>query len=399
MDFFKQAAEKHNELLFTEYHIIVENGTKNYLFTICFSSKEFKHPLGLHKLSDIDLHAWGSKKILDKVLDDEINIDEIYKSKSFADMSNSLKRIYEYPYTTDYLDKVDTLYIWDGKKVGSTIEANILVQVPSSLYINEKNHLFFTEISDVKPVDQIIKFENRIDLSSIKVHKQNGLTLKSQFSSSNDYTLDRVKKQQPKLIPLKILYKEKIEVFYQGKEKVEKNYIRLLCDKHFEIQMQKKGCFFPPQSSNIMQVTYNTTSQGNINLFSSGVAVAQHQRLSLKDAFTSLLNNWAEKIKASVEERRQELRNTKQEITDLKEAIAKRDEQLAEKNNEIANLKEERAKLTDQLEKQKQFVTTTAKPTRSFSQNLDDFAKRVRAENAAKSQAKPNHTHPTDKKR
>ena len=163
--------------------------------------------------------------------------------------------------------------------------------------------------------------------------------------------------------------------------------------------MQKKGCFFPPQSSNIMQVTYNTTSQGNINLFSSGVAVAQHQRLSLKDAFTSLLNNWAEKIKASVEERRQELRNTKQEITDLKEAIAKRDEQLAEKNNEIANLKEERAKLTDQLEKQKQFVTTTAKPTRSFSQNLDDFAKRVRAENAAKSQAKPNHTHPTDKKR
>lgn len=105
------------------------------------------------------------------------------------------------------------------------------------------------------------------------------------------------------------------------------------------------------------------------------------------------------KIKASVEERRQELRNTKQEITDLKEAIAKRYEQLAEKNNEIANLKEERAELTDQLEKQKQLVTTTAKPTRSFSQNLDDFAKRVRAENAAKSQAKPNHTHPTDKKR
>ncbi len=94
---------------------------------------------------------------------------------------------------------------------------------------------------------------------------------------------------------------------------------------------------------------------------SGNVAVLSKPRFSFGQALANLINGWSEKIKAGVEERRQELRNAKQEITDLKEAIAKRDEQLAEKNNEIANLKEERAKLTDQLEKQKQLVTTTAK--------------------------------------
>ena len=139
---------------------------------------------------------------------------------------------------------------------------------------------------------------------------------------------------------------------------------------------------------------------GDKGIINSGdVAVLSQPRFSFGQALANLINGWAEKIKASVEERRQELRNAKQEITDLKEAIAKRDEQLAEKDDEISNLKKEYADLSDQLEKQKQLVTTTAKPSRSFAQNLDDFSKRVRAENAAKSQSKPNHTRSTDKKR
>ena len=165
-------------------------------------------------------------------------------------------------------------------------------------------------------------------------------------------------------------------------------------DKSKEVVLFKLPSYPVSSNSNIKIVKFTSLSSEN-----GGAAVLTPPRFSFGQALANLINGWAEKIKASVEERRQELRNAKQEITDLKEAIAKRDEQLAEKNNEIANLKEERAKLTDQLEKQKQLVTTATKPARSFSQNLDDFAKKIRAENAAKSQPKPNHTHTTDDKK
>lgn len=55
---------------------------------------------------------------------------------------------------------------------------------------------------------------------------------------------------------------------------------------------------------------------GDKGIINSGdVAVLSQPRFSFGQALANLINGWAEKIKASVEERRQELRNAKQEIT------------------------------------------------------------------------------------
>ncbi len=163
-------------------------------------------------------------------------------------------------------------------------------------------------------------------------------------------------------------------------------------DKNKEVVLFRLPSYSVPTNSNINVVKFTSLSRKN-----GGILVAPHPTLG--QALANLINGLAEKIKTGVEERRQELRKVKQENDAFKDAIAERDEQLAEKNDEIANLKKECADLSDQLKKHKQLVTTAAKPTRSFSQNLDDFAKRVRAENTAKPQSKTDQMHKTDKRR
>lgn len=140
------------------------------------------------------------------------------------------------------------------------------------------------------------------------------------------------------------------------------------------------------------------TSQ-NVNLFSVNLETTSNGAAVLtppRQTFGQALSSFFGKIKQFLEDKSTENRRL---ISELQKELYERNSQLSEKDDEISNLKKECANLSNQLEKQKQLVTTTAKPTRSFSQNLDDFAKRVRTENAAKSQSKPNHTHTTDQKR
>lgn len=405
-DIVYNIAEEFSKLKNYNYVLVLEtkDGKPKMKFTIDMSSlsKRFTHISGLEHIDDIEdfnmknLSAGEKEKkrsrTLKKILSKDITFKTIEnKSKLFFKTSTKEYFSFEHtqnpttgkPYTIiDRLNSqknIESVFnsLFKGKILQrnhmdkimgySKIDAPYVLKYPTS-YSSENLYIFFEK-----------------DYShSSKHNKENTMRVSTAFSDKSDLIRNPIN-------TFTVLKISKVKLSNQQPDEVQEIY-----------ENQKYTDFLQATTKNNapMKTEFIKMNFGNERLFNSNtVAVLSRPHFSFGQALSNLINGLAEKIKTGVEERRQELRKAKQENDALKKAIAERDEQLAKKNDEIANLEKECADLSDQLEKQKQLITTAAKPTRSFSQNLDDFAKRVRAENAAKPQSKTDQMHKTDKKR
>lgn len=405
-DIIFDLAEEFSKLNNYNYELVLgtKDGKPKMTFIVDMSSlsQRFTHITGLEHIDDINYFNMSSLSASQKDKKRNLAFKNILsKNITFQTIKKSSGKFFNSS-TGEYFNFEQTHNPTTGKPYTIIERINSQKNIESVF-----NSLFKGKVFQRNPIDNIMGYSkinapyvlkfptsNHLENLYIFFEKSNsnkkGSSKKSFMRVNTAFTdkTDLIKNPINTYMVLKI---NKIRVSKQSPDEVETIFEN---QKYIEYMKAKS------QNNASIKTEFIKMDFGNKKLSTSGnVAVLPQPHFSLGQALEDLINGWAEKIKASVEERRQELRNAKQEITALKEAIAKRDEQLAEKNNEIANLKEERAKLTDQLEKQKQLVTTAAKPTRSLSQNLDNFAKRVRTENAAKSHSKPNSMHTTDKKR
>lgn len=402
-DIIFDLAEEFSKLNNYNYELVLgtKDGKPKMTFIVDMSSlsQRFTHITGLEHIDDINDFNMSNLSASQK--DKKRNLafkNIISKNITFQTIKKSSGKFFNSS-TGEYFNFEQTHNPTTGKPYTIIERINSQKNIESVF-----NSLFKGKVFQRNPIDNImgyskinapyvLKFPTSSHLENLYIffEKSNsnkkGSSKKSFMRVNTAFTdkTDLIKNPINTYMVLKI---NKIRVSKQSPDEVETIFENQKYIEYIKAKFQNNAS---------IKTEFIKMDFGNKKLSTSGnVAVLPQPHFSLGQALADLINGWAEKIKASVEERRQELRNAKQEITALKEAIAKRDEQLAEKNNEIANLKEERAKLTDQLEKQKQLVTTAAKPTKSCSQNLDDFAKRVRAENVAKSQSKPNSMHTTD---
>ena len=85
-DIFYQAAFVWNEL--TEYRYIFTYGYKNKLSTIklTFSPENFPHLMGLQYLKDLTLPRYNQGKIVSRILDGTISLEQIQKGKQYKKM-------------------------------------------------------------------------------------------------------------------------------------------------------------------------------------------------------------------------------------------------------------------------------------------------------------------------
>jgi len=85
-DIFYKAASVWNEL--TEYRYKFIYGYKNKLYTInlTFSPEDFPHLAGFQYLKDISFPRYNPKKIIFRILDGTINLEQIQKSVQYEDM-------------------------------------------------------------------------------------------------------------------------------------------------------------------------------------------------------------------------------------------------------------------------------------------------------------------------
>lgn len=339
----------------------------NYLFTVgrakkvtinvslrC-ANKDFSHITGLDHLSDIKGLSKSSKKLstFQNILSGKLTYNTISSSaffqKPFVGTYNSstkleytlIERISALKNIENILDNAykGNFYKWsksksyinlpNGKTRHCTIDADYMLAVPSPYNPKEKIYFFMYE---GKPCDSNTKqlyifsaFPDCLDLSQGQEHP---------------YTILTEEKENIKTKQISSLF-------------VHPRYV-------------PEGASSTPLQG----------GQNNINQFvatplpsSGGTAVLAPPSPIFGQAVSSFIG----KIKQFFEDKSTE---NKRLIKDLKKALSKRDTQLTEMNNEIADLKRECSELTDQLEKQKQLVPADAKPTKTFSQGLDEMLRK-----------------------
>lgn len=393
MNYCQQAAETYEKMLITEYNIVVKGIHGFQLLTLYFTKDEFKHTLGIHKSITTDDHNkkfshLASYAIFEKALTGDFTLESIatqdQNGNYIGNQSNLVKRIYEFPYLEDYFDKADALYIWDKNKAGSLVDADYLIQIPSKIYSGEYTHLFLGLTSSTTPlVAQIIQDGNRVDLSKLKYYAKNGLCLNTEYTSCKNYI--------PKLASIKILYKEKVVYRYVNGKRVEQSFSKQVCDENFEAQMQKSGYFFSMQNSNIVQVKFNSPNTERI-VSNNGAAVLTSP-LSPRPPFGQAVREFLKDIVNKVKEIVKRLfRKSDQDTTgtggtnrgsgNTPSASAQNQEETAGLKSESHELRDNDAPIMEQS--QNPLVKTAAAPRKSFSQGLDELAKRPRAQGSPK---------------
>lgn len=392
MRYCQQAAEVYEKMLVTEYNIVIKGIHGFQLFTLYFTKDEFKHSSGIHKSTTTDEYnkkysSYAANVIFEKALNGEVDIETIASSDANGiyngNQSEMVKRIYEFPYLEDYFDKADTLYIWKKNIVGSIVDADYLIELPSNVYPGENIHLFLGTSNVPATSKQTIQDRNRVNLSNLKFYKEYGLRVYTEFSNSKNYA--------SKLTPLKILYKEKVEYKCVNGCRIEQSFTRQICDENFEEQMQKKGGFFPLQSSNIMQVTFNSPNTERI--VSNNGAAALASPLSPRPPFGQAVQKFLKDIVNKVKEMVKRLfRKSNQDTagTDgtnrdsgnsLRDSAPKQADTTSPKS-ETHELRDKEAPAMDQS--QKPLVKTAVAPRKTFSQGLDELANRPKAKGSPK---------------
>ena len=90
MDILKQSALAFENLLKYEYEITA--GSKKTLLemTLFFSKEHFMNLIGLHKLTDLQIHRYRKAQMYDMVMKDELTYDYIQKSAFFPEIQNRI---------------------------------------------------------------------------------------------------------------------------------------------------------------------------------------------------------------------------------------------------------------------------------------------------------------------
>lgn len=378
-----------NDILWDSANEFLKIKDYNYQFTIAKNGKaldvsirvflqDYTHIVGLDHLSDIrGFNTRDSKvksSIFDEIISRKTTLNSISSSKYFNEpFPSTYNDITKSEYTLSerieaskdiayYLDNAynGKLYKWDkrksfikmpdGKIKQSLINADYMLAIPSKTNAKETMYIFMYEKGFDKNTKQ--------------------LCIHSAF-------LDCLDLSQGQERPYTILAEEKVNTKTKQTTQV---YTR-------------PGL----GSTNIMKVKFDN-SPNNTELFglnANGAAVLNAPRPTLGQSLAALISSWADKIKESTERRRQETERKIREADELKGELEYLRSELIEKKEENANLKDEIQELRSEnaqlIEKsRKQLVPTAAKQTKSFSQGLDEFAKRQKVQSSPKPPAHNN---------
>lgn len=381
-----------NDILWDSANEFLKIKDYNYQFTIAKNGKaldvsirvflqDYTHIVGLDHLSDIrGFNTRNSKvksSIFDEIISRKTTLNSISSSKYFNEPFPSTyndttkseytlsERIEASKDIAYYLDNAynGKLYKWDkrksfikmpdGKIKQSLINADYMLAIPSKTNAKETMYIFMYEKGCDKNTKQ--------------------LCIHSAF-------LDCLDLSQGQERPYTILDEEKVNTKTKQTTQV---YTR------------------PGLGSvNIMKVKFDN-SPNNTELFglnANGAAVLNSPRPTFGQSLAALISSWADKIRESTERRHQETERKIREADELKGELEYLCSELIEKKEENANLKNEIQELRSenaQLIKQsrKQPVPTAAKQTKSFSQGLEEFAKRQKGQSSPKHPAHDSSDH------
>ena len=145
-DKLQKCALAFQQLINTQYEIILGRKNQTTKIILGFSDTEFVHLAGLHKLVDNDFFRTASrKKVFAYAVDGRISYDSLTKSEYF----NFVKERIEYfEFLESMLDSNDIIFKYNSKKnVFSLIQADYLLQSPHN---SRDVYIFFarTENSD-----------------------------------------------------------------------------------------------------------------------------------------------------------------------------------------------------------------------------------------------------------
>ena len=126
MDKLQRCAVSFQNLINTQYEIII--GRKGQLSKIVldFSETEFVHLAGLHKLTDNEFFRTASrKKVFEYALNGDISYETLAKSERFDFVK---ERIEYFEFLENMLDSNDIIFKYNSKKnVFSLIQADYLM--------------------------------------------------------------------------------------------------------------------------------------------------------------------------------------------------------------------------------------------------------------------------------
>lgn len=193
MDLLKKAALAYDKLLDVEYLFVSGKNGQLHSHILRFTSDEFKHTIGLHKLTDIPtLCRSSSSNILFSIKNDQLTLDDISKSTAYSQIENRIRNL---AYLENYLDNALLYYDWEAKRSPfSNIEASIMIPSQSLVNSGQNTYIFF------KNTDSGV-----LKLAECIVETAKSQKLVSLISDKRDYTRGQVR-------PPTLLYKEKREV-------------------------------------------------------------------------------------------------------------------------------------------------------------------------------------------
>jgi len=194
------ATQAYQRLLNIEYIVTVGKNKELKTYKLQFTTDEYKHLFGLHKLDDrLDIKRSPSNAVFESIINGKINCSYVVSSKNYARIRKRVENIAD---LEEYIDQFNQIYDWNMVKARSDIHGDRMV--PSISIKDAKNniYIFFNdggiESTELRIGDIVIgEFNIEIPISFIvEPHK--------------DYTANLVR-------PATVLYKEKSDKSTQTK--------------------------------------------------------------------------------------------------------------------------------------------------------------------------------------
>lgn len=200
MDILKQAAFAYRKLLDKEYVITVGKNNVKRSYIVQFTTNEFKHICGLHKLKDMnDVYRSSSNALFHKILHSEITIGDIQKAEAFSKIEARLKNA---AYLEEYFDKFTVIYDWNQEKSKfSNIDADLMIPIHSAMLSNLETYIF-------------LKNSGRKETLSLSDY----IVENPEFNRVETSIVDKKDYRQGQVRPPALLYKEKIILSDQSSE-------------------------------------------------------------------------------------------------------------------------------------------------------------------------------------
>lgn len=128
MDYLQICAKSFERLLDVKYHIVIGRKGKLTELNLYFAPTEFHHLIGLHKLHDLRLSRGSREKIFHQILEGNISMDDLKKSRYFSTIQN---RIESFSHLEHFLDSNKLIFRYSQTlQAFSLIEAEYLLSTP-----------------------------------------------------------------------------------------------------------------------------------------------------------------------------------------------------------------------------------------------------------------------------